>query len=152
MPYQPVTFGEAKLMFELSEGTGADAAGRGEGHSGSRHVSIPNSGLGDRLRNHRRGGIAAYTAFLKFDDQVAAAVEVLNSPANSAALEDFRVNTRPGRDFELRRVTVPSVTVLRYARGDGGAATFPCSCYTMFLRKDLTRPYGIHIISFFGEM
>lgn len=152
MPYQAFTFADVKLIFQLSEGQGANAAGRGEGHAGARHVSITNAGLGDRLRTHRGGGIAAYTAFRTFDEQVAAALEVLNLPANDAPLEDFRVNTRPGQDFALRRVRVPSVTTLRYGRGDGLSAPFPCSCYTMFLRKDLTRPSGMHIISFFGEM
>jgi hypothetical protein len=152
MPFQPITLPEVKRIFQLSEGRGANAAGRGEGHAGEKHVSITNFGLGDRLMSHRGGGIAAYTAFLSFDDQVAAAHEVLNMPSNDAALEDFRVNTRPGQDFQLRRIRTIRPTMLRYGRGDGGAATFPCSCYTMFLRKDLSRPHGMHIISFFGEM
>lgn len=152
MPFQPITLPEVKIIFQLSEGRGANAAGRGEGHAGAKHVSITNNGLGDRLTSHRGGGIAAYTAFLSFDEQVAAAHDVLNMPANDAALEDFRVNTKPGQDFALRRVRAARPTMLRYGRGDGGAATFPCTCYTMFLRKDLTRPHGMHIISFFGEM
>ncbi len=152
MPYQPFTFADVKLIFQMSEGTGANAAGRGTGHAGARHVSITNANLGDRLRTHRGGGIAAYTAFRRFDDQIAAALDVLNLPASDAPLEDFRANTRPGQDFSLRRVRVPNVTILRYGMGNGGSAPFPCTCYTMFLRKDLSRPYGMHIISFFGEM
>jgi hypothetical protein len=152
MPFQAITLAEVKLIFQLSEGQGMNDKGKGEGHSGARHVSITNSGLGDRLMSHSRGGIAAYTAFRSFDEQVAAAHEVLNLPANDAALEDFRVNTKPGKDFELKRVRVGAPTLLRYARGDGGAATFPCTCYTLILRKDLSRPHGMHIITFFGEM
>jgi hypothetical protein len=152
MPFQLLTYAEVKMMFELSEGTGANEAGRGEGHSGSRHVSITNAGLGDRLGNHRGGGIAAYTAFRTFDDQINAALAVLNLPANDAAIEDFRVNTKPGKDFALRRSQLPVPMMLRYGRGDGGSAPFPCSVFTMFLRKNLGRPHGMHIISFFGEM
>jgi hypothetical protein len=152
MPFQEITLAEVKLMFQLSEGQGRNDKGKGEGHSGSRHVSITNEGLGDRLMSHSRGGIAAYTAFRSFDEQVAAAHDVLNLPSNDAPIEDFRVNTKPGKDFQLVRTRVSKPTLLRYARGDGGAATFPCTCYTMFMRKDLSRPHGIHIISFFGEM
>jgi hypothetical protein len=153
MPMQYISYADVEAMFRLSEGTGGHPeTGRGEGHAGSRHVSITNAGLGDRVIDHKRGWLAAYTAFLSFRDQIGAGYEVLNAPSTDQIITDFQFNAPAGKDLQLTRVPVLTSMRMRYGMGGGGSGIFPCSVFTMFLRKDMNRPHRLHIISFFGEM
>jgi hypothetical protein len=151
MPYQPFTFGEVETIFRLSEGNAPSSGSGGVGHAGARHVSISNSGLNTRLSNHSSGGLAAYTGFLSFRDQVGAALQILNLPENDPPLERFRQEIRAGDSFSIKNGWLPTPTVMRYAT-PGGAATFPCHYFTLVLRKDMSRPRQMHVVSFFGTM
>jgi hypothetical protein len=151
MPYQPFTFGEVETIFRLSEGATPNIGSGGIGHAGARHVDISNSGLNTRLSNHSSGGLAAYSAFLTFRDQVNAALQILNLPENDPPLERFRQEVRPGKPFSIEQSWLPTPMVMRYAT-PGGAATFPCHYFTLFLRKDMSRPRDMHVVSFFGTM
>jgi hypothetical protein len=152
MPFQPFTYSDVQMIFRLSEGQAPSQGAGGVGHAGERHVSIANAGLAERLRDHQGGGLAGYTAFLSFDDQVKAALAVLNDKANDALLEEFRVETRPGQRFEkLKNHFLPVPVRMRYAIGDS-AKVFPCQYFTMVLRKDMARPRQMHIVTFYGTM
>lgn len=149
MPFMPFTRADVKLMFELSEPA--------RGHAGARHVSITNVGMVDRQMGGRgREGLAEVTSFLKFDDQIDAALELLNAPANDAALERFRVEKRAGvaypgsssRYAEIEhRLNAP--VPMRYAIG-GTTRTFPCQKVKLVFDKAPGRPFDLHIVTFFG--
>ena len=143
MPYTPFTLSELRLIFQLSE--------TGGGHAGQCHVGIDNDSLWGRVQDYQGSGIAARTAFLSFNDQLQAALEVLNAPANSAALEDFRVNKRPGRPYCEISHGLAAPMRMRYGMG-GGAKTFPCRLVTVVLDKNLARPRQMHVVTCFGEM
>ena len=150
MPFQPFTQSEVTRIFHLSEGAGVD--GHHTGHAGRKHVDITNRGLADRLAAPTRkgGGLAAFTAFLRFSDQVAAAVEMLNAPEQDQDLEAFRVQARAGDELRLEHRLTTSTFPMRYAIG-GGGQTFPCNQFTLWGRKVPGRPRDLHIVTFFGE-
>lgn len=151
MPYQPFTFDEVQTIFTLSEKRPPALGAGGIGHAGERHVSITNRGLSERLPDDKISGLAAYTAFLSFEDQVKAALELLNLPANDTPLEHFRQALRPSERFSIDHCTVPTAVKLRYGTA-GGGATFPCATFSLHLRKDLGRPRGMHVVTFYGTM
>ncbi|MDJ0641397.1 MAG: hypothetical protein QNJ15_01140 [Erythrobacter sp.] len=150
MPFTPFTRSEVKLILQLSE--------QGQGHAGERHVSITNQGMADRqMGTRQRAGITDVTSFVKFDDQIDAALALLNDPANDAEIERFRVEKRQGRGYageggryvELSH-TLTSPVQMRYAIG-GTTRTFPCRRVKMIIDKCNGRPRSIHIVTFFGE-
>ncbi|WP_298471002.1 hypothetical protein [uncultured Erythrobacter sp.] len=150
MPYTPFTRNEVKRIFQLSE--------QGRGHAGERHVNITNQGMAERqMGTHERSGISDVTSFVKFDDQIDAALALLNAPANDAALERFRVEKKQGRGYsggggryvELTH-TLNAPVLMRYAIG-GTTRTFPCRRVKMIIDKCNGRPRNIHIVTFFGE-
>lgn len=149
MPFTPFTRAEVRYIFEQSE--------RATGHAGARHVTITNVGMADRQMGTReREGLAEVTSFVKFDDQIDAALELLNAPAHDAALERFRVEKRAGvaypgsssRYAEIEhRLATP--VQMRYAIG-GTTRTFPCSRVKLVFDKAPGRPRDMHIVTFFG--
>ncbi|MET0308671.1 MAG: hypothetical protein ABW023_08190 [Sphingomonas sp.] len=152
MPYQPFTDSEVELIFQMSEGRPVSGKVRSEGHSGGRHVSITNSGLADRLRDHNRGGLAIYTAFLTFRDQIDAAVAFLNSPKTAVRLDRFSIDKKQGESCEIvEEIDLNAPFRMRYGIGDG-AQIFPCNRFEMRLIKDHSRPRQMHIVTFFGKM
>ncbi len=153
MPYTPFSFSEVKTIFTLSEGL-TQSTGRGEGHAGRDHVNISNDGMWNRTLG---GNASAITSFLRFDDQVRAALELLNAPSSDAALERFRVEKQPGRGYPGSNSPYAEIThrlmapvQMRYAIG-GGTRTFPCSLVTLVFDKCRGRPRDMHIVTCFGE-
>jgi len=151
MPHTPFTRSEVKRIFQLSE--------QGRGHAGERHVSITNQSMADRQMGTReRGGITDVTSFVKFEDQISAALELLNHPDNDEALEKFRVEKKPGRGYSdgtggryaeiTHRLNAP--VLMRYAIG-GTTRTFPCTKVKMIFDKCAGRPRSMHIVTFYGE-
>jgi hypothetical protein len=157
MPYTPFTFEEVKSIFVMSEGN-ALSTGRGTGHAGGRHVDITNEGMWNRMQGTRGGNtLSAITSFIRFDDQVNAALELLNAPANDAALEQFRTDKKPGRGYPGSNSPYAEIThrlnapiKMRYAIG-GGTSTFPCSLITLVFDKCYGRPRNMHVVTCFGE-
>lgn len=148
MPYQPFTREEIRLIFQLSEGpTG------GGGHAGAQHVNKSKEQLWQRVQSYQGAGLALRTSFLTFADQIEAAFEVLNDPRNDAALEDFRVNAKAGDrgHFDMKNLPLRTPVRMHYGIG-GGAQLFPCSLVTLVLHKNLARPRGMHVVTFFGTM
>jgi hypothetical protein len=144
MPYTPFTFAEVRLIFQLSERAG--------GHAGALHVDITNDDLWNRVRDYRGTGLSARTSFIRFDDQVAAALELLNAPANDAAFEQFRCEVKQGQRPHFTMDHTLAVPVqMRYAIG-GGTRTFPCRRVRLVLAKDHARPRAMHVVTCFGEM
>ena len=151
MPHTPFTRGEVKMILQLSEA--------GRGHAGERHVVITNAGMADRQMGTReRGGITDVTSFCKFDDQIDAALALLNAPENGADLERFRVEKRPGRGYSdgssgryvvLTHRRATPIT-MRYAIG-GTTRTFPCTLIRMVIDKDYSRPRQMDVITCYGE-
>lgn len=151
MPYTPFTHSEVKLIFQLSE--------QGRGHAGERHVDITNQGMADRqMGSPGQAGITDVTSFVRFDDQINAALELLNHPDHEDALEKFRVEKKPGRGYPggtggryaeiSHRLNAP--VQMRYAIG-GTTRTFPCTKVKLIFDKCHGRPRSMHIVTFFGE-
>lgn len=149
MPLQPFTRDEIRLIFQLSEGPE-----NGGGHAGAQHVNMSKERLWQRVQAYKGPGLALRTSFLTFADQIEAAFQVLNDPRNDAALEDFRVNAKAGdRNHFDRLKNLPLATPIRTHYGiGGGAQVFPCSLVTLILHKNLSRPRGMHVVTFFGTM
>lgn len=142
MPFTPFTLEEVKSILRKSEARG--------GHAGARHVSITTNDLWGRMGEARNNSIAAFTAFLNFNDQAGAALELLNDPAHEQALEQFRVNSRQGDRVTLRhRLRAP--IRMRYAIGEG-SQTFPCSAIRLVIEKDHSSPRAMHVVTCMGEM
>ncbi|GGC27977.1 hypothetical protein GCM10011371_14360 [Novosphingobium marinum] len=143
MPYTPFTLDEVRRIFVQSE--------QGTGHAGARHVDITNAAMWDRMQGSRGSrAVAAITSFVKFDDQLGAALELLNSPANDAALEQFRCEHKPGRPYFAIQHRLAAPVQMRYAIG-GGTRTFPCTLVRLILEKKYGRPRNMHVVTFFGE-
>lgn len=146
MPFTPFSTSEIRMIFEMSEGDGG-------GHAGRYHVNMSKEALSERALAYRGGGLSLRTSFLTFADQIKAALDVLNDPANDARLEEFRINAKvsdPGH-FELKNMHLPNPVRMHYAIG-GGAQIFPCQYFTMILHKRPGRPRDTHVVTFFGTM
>jgi len=152
MPYEPFSLKDVRAIFEASEGRGMIVGKPNVGHSGERHVSITNARLADRVRDYKQDGLALRTAFIDFKSQVEAAFAVLNDPVNAPALEHFFNRVRQNDPaYEMKNVWLTTPVKMRYGIGDG-ARTFPCHYFTLILRKEVSLPRQMHIVTFFGTM
>jgi hypothetical protein len=148
MPYQLFTHDEVHLIFKMSESRG--------GHAGARHVNLPSSQLWDRVEGIKRPGLALRTSFIKFDDQINAALQVLNDPRNDTELERFRVHAKASdkHHFEMRNLLIDDPIPMRYGIG-GGAQVYPCNHFTLVLHKyegPHPPPRQMLIVTFYGTM
>lgn len=83
-----------RKLLEASEGMHSPVTGR-VGHAGAEHVSATRG----RMMEHAEGGrtLALSSGFIKFDDQVSALKQALNSAAGQRVLANFDGNVGPAR-------------------------------------------------------
>jgi len=152
MSFPPFTADEVRRMLMESEGATLPD-GRKKGHAGERHVSITNAGLDWRMRysGGTVAGIAMYTAFLTFKDQIRTAVEVLNSPQSRPELGRFLAD-RSRKQCDLKDIVLTNSVPIRMATA-GGSHVYPeASFATMILHRMTGRTRSIHVQTIFARI
>jgi hypothetical protein len=158
MPATPppdLSLADVTAILRSSEGrTSVHRGDEGAGHGYGRHVTLTREQLWARVDETRNGAVALYTAFIAVGDQIAAARELLNSPAGKWARHEFRQGAptarhpKGGQNGMFAKIHFVGTTrIVRYA---GGGGTMPTNTFTMLLYRDDSRPHGLHIKTFFA--
>lgn len=150
MAVVPFEYDEVKRIFHLSEMAG--------GHAGEQHVKISNAEMVARnLKEKRRGPIHATTAFLTFDQQIKAALKLLNDGRNHKPLERLRIEKEPGKGYSGEGGTsrielahkLAKPQKMRYVLGHD-VKTFMCVDLKMIVDKKIDNPRRLYIHTFIG--
>jgi len=152
MSFPPFTTDEVRRMLLESEGATLPD-GRKKGHAGERHVSISNADLDWRMRysGGTVAGIAMYTAFLTFADQIRTAVEVLNSAQARPDLDRF-LSDRTRKQCDLKDIVLTNSVPIRMATAAGSHVYPEASFATMILHSMAGRTRSIHVQTIFARI